>query len=272
MLAGRDGAGRDAERAAGAGAGAGAAGVASVDGALRAAAAPGGGLAALVGELAAVAAAAGLARAGAHERSPCEDRREDLRVADEHELELLLPGSRGAGARALVEDVTAAREQAHEEQRSTAARKEFFALRRYLPFAHKLVAAVGGEWLALMSDAQVLAWALAGCAALLHMCMRVQSGLPHSAAAVRGHTQGSLCVSRADSPQAPCGICPRRGSLQRVCVPRRARPGRGVHTPCGAAALTRSGSCSGTRASTSSSPATAWRGQWRPSWPSVRVG
>jgi hypothetical protein len=132
----------------------GAAGLASIDGALRKAAA-GGGVAAVVGELAAVATAAGL------QWSPPTDAVSTDAVSTGkdgqgwRELELRMPDSRGAGARVLVEDVTEVRAQAQEERRRAAARQEFFTLRRYLPFAHKLIAAVGGEWLALMSDAQV---------------------------------------------------------------------------------------------------------------------
>jgi hypothetical protein len=132
----------------------GAAGLASIDGALRKAAA-GGGVAAVVGELAAVATAAGLSWSPPTD-AVCSDAACTGKDGQGwRELELRLPGSRGAGARVLVEDVTEVRAQAQEERRRAVARQEFFTLRRYLPFAHKLIAAVGGEWLALMSDAQV---------------------------------------------------------------------------------------------------------------------
>ncbi len=132
----------------------GGAGLASIDSALRKAAA-GGGVAAVVGEMAAVATAAGLSWSPPRDAVCLDAISTGNDVQGWRELELHLPGSRGTGARVLVEDVTEARAQAHEERRRAVARQEFFTLRRYLPFAHKLIAAVGGEWLALMNDAQV---------------------------------------------------------------------------------------------------------------------
>ena len=133
-------------------------GVESIDGALRRAAAGGGGVAELLRELNGVACAAGVS-GNCSPAAPAAD--SGAALADDEccgngapELDILLPGARKSAGRVLVEDVTAERERAAEERRAAESRREFYALRRFLPFAHKLVATVGGEWLPLMSDAQ----------------------------------------------------------------------------------------------------------------------
>ena len=113
-----------------------------------------GGLGALLPELARIAVMAGVLPCAAAQGEVDRDATTIDGEAGEV-LELRLPGDqRASGAKALVEDVTAARAVAQGERQAAADRAEFFALRRFLPFAHKLVATIGAEWLPLMSDAQ----------------------------------------------------------------------------------------------------------------------
>jgi len=138
--------------------------VASIDGAVRKAQASGG-ISVLIRELEIIAFTAGVfsAPADGARAAPHNDQaliETDAIEEDAREPQLRLPtqGSKlpAGSARVLVEDVTTARTHAVEEQRAAAARAEFFTLRRFLPFAHKLVATVGVEWLPLMSDLQVV--------------------------------------------------------------------------------------------------------------------
>lgn len=142
----------------------------SLDGALRKAAASGG-IGVLTHELVLIATAAGLSGPPSETTdaptstvstlssvslSPNGDASEN--ETSSRELEIRLPGSgskhAGGSMRVLVEDVTEDRKRSEEQRDAAAARKEFFTLRRFLPFANKLVATVGGEWLPLMSDSQ----------------------------------------------------------------------------------------------------------------------
>ena len=113
-----------------------------------------GGLGALLPELARIAVMAGVMPCAAAQGEADRDATTLDGEAGEV-LELRLPGDQRAGSgKALVEDVTAARAVAQGKRQAAADRAEFFALRRFLPFAHKLVATIGAEWLPLMSDAQ----------------------------------------------------------------------------------------------------------------------
>ena len=137
--------------------------VASIDGAVRRASAAGG-INVLLDELALIAIAAGVAPRVANPSS-VEAQDSDSTAPEGEDLaesapkvEIRLPGDRSINNRVLVEDVTDEWTRSQEERLASAKRAEFYTLRRFLPFAHKLVATIGGEWLPLMSDVQVREW------------------------------------------------------------------------------------------------------------------
>lgn len=169
--------------------------VASIDGAVRKAQSSGG-MSMLIRELELIASAAGLSKASTA-GSSCTAAQDDndspeLDAVGEdsvHETQLRLPTQRSSPAASIslvmVEDVTAVRAHAAEERRAAAARAEFFMLRRFLPFAHKLVATIGGEWLPLMSDTQVVTKYQCFCVFLwVILCMSVEFMCVHVCAPV----------------------------------------------------------------------------------------